>query len=138
MIDDVYLFIMKVGMMKYKKFFEKSMWKKAHELQKETFLLVKNFPKDEMFGLSSQLNRSANSILANIAESDGRFHFADKIRVLYIARGEIQETQSHLIVASSRGYISCNEATAMINHYEQVKKELNGQIKDFSNKKETK
>ena len=112
----------------YKKFYEKSIWQEAFTLQKEIFSLTMNLPRTEQYGLVDQLNRATNSVLANIAESDGRFHYADKARVLYIARGEIQEVQSHLMVAQSRGYLNKEECTGYINGYEEIKKQINGYI----------
>ncbi len=112
----------------YKKFYEMDLWKKAQELQKKIFELTKNYPRTEEYGLISQSNRSTASVLANLAEAHGRYHFADKIRVLYIVRGEIEETQSHLIVATSRNYISKNESTKLIKNYEEVKMKVNNYI----------
>ncbi len=109
----------------YKKFYEAPLWLKAYELQKKIFILSQTFPKSEIYGLVDQMNRSANSLLANFAEADGRFHYADKVRVLYIARGELQELQSHLIVAASRGYMEKASSSDLIRKYEEVKMQLN-------------
>ena len=121
---------------KYKKFFEDELWKEAFDLQKCVFELTRRFPKEENYGLVSQLERSANSIMANIAEADGRYHYADKIRVLYIARGELQETQSHLLCAVSRNYLNKEDIIFIINRYEKIKKMLNGKISNFWIKKD--
>lgn len=121
--------------MKYQKFYELDIWKLGFELQKEIFELTCLFPKDERFGLKPQMNKSANSIIANIAESHGRFHYADKIRVLYISRGEIEETQSHLIVAQSRKYITRDKCISLIERYEKLKIKLNNYISDFVDRK---
>lgn len=112
----------------YKKFYETEIWKQAFILQKEVFNLTQTFPKDERYGLIDQLNRSTNSVLANFAEAEGRYHYLDRVRVLYIVRGEIQETQSHLIVAASRGYVSRDVSTALVQEYEKIKKQVNGYI----------
>ena len=121
---------------KYKKFYEDELWKESYELQKEVFNLTQTFPKDECYGLISQLNKSSNSVCANIAEEHGRYFFADKIRVLYIVRGELQETQSHLIVSQSRNYISKEKCTELVNQYERVQMKLNGRINVFYKNKE--
>lgn len=123
-------------MKKYFKFYETEIWQEAYELQKEVFALTRNFPKEERYGLISQLNDSSNSICANIAEEHGRFYYADKIRVLYIVRGELQETQSHLIVAQSRIYITKEICAGLIGRYEKLMIRINGRIRDFRNKKE--
>lgn len=112
------------------------MWQEAYKLQKEVFDITKKFPPDEKYGLKSQLNNSSNSIMANLAEEHGRYHYADKVRVLYITRGELEETQSHLICSVSRGYVLNQDCAALVSRYEQLKKRLNGRINDFKNKKD--
>ncbi|HCY19874.1 MAG TPA: four helix bundle protein, partial [Deltaproteobacteria bacterium] len=64
------------------------------------------YPAGERYALTSDIRRSANSVIANTAESHGRYYFADKVRVLYTARGEVEETRSHLQVSLGRNYIS--------------------------------
>jgi len=123
-------------MKKYKKFFEDELWLQAFELQKEIIELSVRFPDYEKYGLRSQINNSSNSVMANIAEEHGRYHYADKIRVLYIVRGEIEETQSHCLCAVSRNYVRKDEVVNIINKYENLKKTLNGRINDFRKKKE--
>lgn len=122
----------------YKKFYEMDLWIEAQKLQKEIFEITKNFPRNEDFGLTSQCNRATASVLANMAESHGRFHFADKIRVLYIARGEIEEIQSHLIVSGSRAYITKEISKNLILKYEEVKKKLNRYISNLYSQMNTK
>ncbi|HBU06825.1 MAG TPA: hypothetical protein DEB09_01960 [Candidatus Magasanikbacteria bacterium] len=63
-----------------------------------------------------------------MAESHGRFSFADKVRVLYISRGEITETRSHLAVAYGRKYINKEEFTKINQGYKQLIKDLNKYI----------
>jgi four helix bundle protein len=55
--------------------------------------------------LTDQLKRAANSVAANIAEAHGRYHFADKCRVLFVARGECEEVRSHLSIALGLNYL---------------------------------
>lgn len=119
----------------YQKFYETDLCQEAYALQKEIFALTETFPKKEQYGLGSQLNDSSNSVCANIAEEHGRFYFADKVRVLYIVRGEIEETQSHLIVAAGRGYVTKEKATELVSRYEKLKRKINGCIGDFMKKK---
>ncbi|HAZ28568.1 MAG TPA: four helix bundle protein [Candidatus Magasanikbacteria bacterium] len=119
----------------YQKFYEMDIWKEAFGLQKEIFLLTQKFPKGELYGLISQLHNSCNSIPANIAESHGRYYYADKIRVLYTVRGEIEETQSHLMVAESRLYISQNDSERLTQKYESLKVRINNYISDLRERK---
>ena len=115
-------------MKEYQKFYQMDLWKDSFELQKEVFEITKGFPRSEEYSLTSQLNRSTNSVLANLAEAHGRYSYLDKIRVLYIARGEIEETQSHLIVAESRKYISRQQEVEFVEKYEKVKMKINKYI----------
>ena len=82
-----------------------NIWKKGHELLMEIYNLTDKYPKEEKFGLIDQTRRSANGVIAGIAEAFGRYYFADKARTLYVARGECSETQSHLSVAFGLKYI---------------------------------
>lgn len=119
----------------YKKFWEISLWKDAFLLQEEVFGLLSGFPSAEKYGLGKQLLNASNSVVANIAEMHGRYYFKDKIRVLYIARGELQETQSHLFVAKSRGYIKRTLCLSLVTKYQHLAKQINSTILHFSKKK---
>lgn len=80
----------------YGSFKEMPVWQEAIEIAKSVFTLTDKLPRQEDYGLTSQMRRSALSISANIAEAFGRKHTADKINFYYVARGSIFETQSHL------------------------------------------
>jgi four helix bundle protein len=81
------------------KFYELEIWNKEYKLLLEVYKITSKYPPEEKYGLTNDTRRSANSVIANIAESHGKYYYADKVRVLYISRGEIEETQSHLRVA---------------------------------------
>ena len=119
----------------YKEFYELDIWKKGYSLLMNIYDYSEQFPKTEVYALASQIQRSANSIIANIAESHGRFSYADKIRVLYIARGEITETRSHLSVAFGRKYIDKEKFIKLNQEYCQLTKSLNLYINSLRNKK---
>jgi len=125
-------------MKKYQKFYEMDIWKEGYQLQKQVFVIINKFPSEEKYGLWSQLSKSINSIIANIAEAHGRYHYADKIRVLYIARGELEETQSHLMVACSRGYTTQLESGNLIKKYEELKMQINRYISNQLKQKQNK
>jgi len=103
-------------------------WQKASELVKKIYFLTREFPREERFGLTDQMHRSANSVAANIAEAHGRYHFADKIRVLYQARGECFETQSHLSIALNLGYITKEVFVRIDKEYEGLGVGINAYI----------
>ncbi len=69
------------------------------------FKFTDNLPRNEDYGFTSQIRRSALSISANISEAFGRNHTADKINFYYIARGSVTETQSHLEYGKRVGYL---------------------------------
>lgn len=74
-------------------------WQRAHQLTIEVYRLTAQFPKDEMYGLTSQIRRSANSVAANIAEGSGRSSDAELRRFLFIAVGSVSEREYHTLLA---------------------------------------
>ena len=79
-------------------------WQKAHQFVLATYQLTKAFPKEEMYGLSSQFRRSSISIAANIAEGFRKRGEADKLRFLNIAQGSLAECRYYLILTRDLGY----------------------------------
>jgi len=120
-----------------KKFYELNIWQKGHELLMKVYEITSKYPTEEKYSLVPDTRRSANSVIANIAEAHGRYHFADKIRVLYISRGEVEETQSHLRVALGRNYISKDDFEYLDNEYEGLKIGINNYIQSISKQKDS-
>ena len=112
-----------------------NIWKKGYELLMKVYKLTKKYPPEEKFGLIEQTRRSANSVIANIAESHGRFYFADKARVLYQARGEVEETRSHLTVAYGQKYISEKELTELDKDYEGLFRGISSYVESLKKQK---
>lgn len=81
-------------------------WKKAFEFVKLVYRLTTHFPKDEMFGLTSQLRRAAVSVLANIVEGRGKPTMKDFVKFLYISKGSLNECQCYFELAESLNYIN--------------------------------
>lgn len=110
-------------------------WQKARDLTVRVYKISQSFPKEEQFGLTNQLRRSANSVPANIAEGSGRFTPKDRIQFLIIARGSLTETQSHLIVACQLGFTTDTIVKEINDEYESLARQLNAYIntlrKDF-------
>jgi four helix bundle protein len=88
-----------------KDFKELRVWSKAHELTVLVYKLTRAFPKDEVYGLTSQVRRSAASVGANIAEGCGRHSDGEMTRFLQIARGSASETEYHLLLAKDLGFL---------------------------------
>ncbi|MDP2939970.1 MAG: four helix bundle protein [Candidatus Omnitrophota bacterium] len=78
----------------------------ADDLAVEVYKITKDFPKEELYGLTSQLRRAAVSIPTNIAEGASRQHKRDYLRFLYIARGSSAETEYLLHLSHRLGYLS--------------------------------
>lgn len=88
-----------------KNFYDLEAWRKGHNLCLDVYKVTENFPKGEIFGLTSQMRRAASSIGANMAEGFERYHFKDKARFYHQARGSVAETQNGLLLAKDLGYI---------------------------------
>lgn len=118
-------------------FYELNIWKKGFELLLEIYKLTSTFPKEERYGLSDQIRRSSNSVIAQIAEAFGRYSFADKVRVLYQSRGETEETRSHLRVAFGLRYLSNVKFELLDNEYRGLGAGINSYIKSLSKYKKS-
>lgn len=84
-------------------------WSVSHELVLSIYKVIKAFPKEERFGIIDQMRRAASSVTANIAEGWGRYHYADRVKFYYQARGSCSEVQNFLILAKDLGYLEISE-----------------------------
>lgn len=89
-------------------------WRLGMELVKETYLLTREFPKHETYGLSSQMQRAAVSIPANIAEGHANDSTKDYLRHLSIARGSLAEIETHLMLAESLDYVAHDRTAPLL------------------------
>lgn len=80
-------------------FRELKVWEKAHQLTLEVYKATTNFPRDELYGLTSQIRRASASVAANIAEGCGRGGVAELRRYLQISMGSASELEYHLLLA---------------------------------------
>jgi len=103
-------------------------WKVAMQLVKEVYVLTKKFPKEELYGLTSQINRAAVSIPANIAEGLGRQYKKDTIQFLHISRGSIYELETLLNISVMVQIISEEDFNLIAVSVEKSLKVLNGFI----------
>lgn len=114
-------------MMTYRDLF---IWQKAMNLVTKTYQLTNNFPKDELFGLTSQIRRSAISVPSNIAEGFGRKSNKEFSRFLNIGFGSLFQYQTQIEIAKNIHYLNENDFK---NLYEDTR-ELEAMIVSFSNK----
>lgn len=87
-----------------KRFTDLIIWQKAHKFVLSVYRFTSGFPKEEIYGLTSQLRRASVSIAANIAEGFKKTGPADKIRFLNISQGSLEECRYYLILANDLGY----------------------------------
>jgi four helix bundle protein len=115
-----------------KDFRQLKVWHKAHQLTLAIYKATKRFPKEEIYGLTSQMRRSSTSIATNIAEGCGRNSDADFCRFLVVALGSGSELEYQLLLCRDLGYLNENEHDALLAQLTEVKKMLNGFIHKLS------
>jgi four helix bundle protein len=107
-------------------------WQKAMDLVTSTYRATQKFPKDEVFGLTSQARRAAVSIPSNIAESQGRLSEKEFRHFLGQARGSLLELETQLQVAENLGYLEQQEIKVVMESCAEVGRVLNGLIASVS------
>ena len=113
-------------MTRSKKFTDLIVWQKAHQFVLSVYKLTKKFPKEEVFGLTSQFRRAAVSVAANIAEGYRKRGKADKARFFNISEGSLEECKYYLILTKDLGYAEVKEESDLS---EEVSKLLNAYSK---------
>lgn len=121
-----------------KSFTDLEAWREAHRLTLSIYKSSKKFPKEEIFGLVSQIRRAVISIESNIAEGFSRYHFKDRLNFYYQARGSIAEVQSQSITAKDLGYIEEIDLTGILDTSQKTQIILSGLIKSTEELSRTK
>lgn len=106
-------------------------WNKAMELAGEVYSVTRQFPREEVYGLTSQTRRAAVSIPSNIAEGAARDSRKEFIQFLHVALGSVAELETQLILATQMGFIHNN---SILNRIEQVRKMLLGLLRFLKRK----
>lgn len=91
-------------------------WRLADDLAVAVYQQTRSFPREELYGLTSQIRRSCSSVAANIAEGAARDSKKDYLHFLHIARGSLAETQYFVHLAHRLGYLTENDANALEEH----------------------
>lgn len=113
---------------KIKQFTDLIVWQKGHELVLLVYKMIKEFPKEEKFGLSSQITRAVVSVTSNIAEGFGRQTYKEKIQFYYIAQGSLVELTNQLYIAKDVEFINVDLFNKIFMQIETTHKLLNGLI----------
>lgn len=106
--------------MKSKKFSDLVVWQKAHDFVLKVYLLTSNFPRDEVYGLSSQLRRASVSIPANIAEGFKRLGVKDKVRMYNISQSSLEECRYYLLLTQDLGYGKTSELSVLLEEVSKL------------------
>lgn len=114
---------------KIKNFTDLDVWKEGHKLVLMIYKITKNFPKEEVFGLVSQMKRCVVSITSNVAEGFSRQSYKEKLRFYFMALGSITELQNQLFIAKDIGYLGKEDFQNLFGQAIKVHKILNGLIK---------
>lgn len=104
-------------------------WKEGHKLVLLVYRITKSFPKEEIFGLVSQMRRCAISITSNIAEGFSRQSYKEKVQFYAMALGSVTELQNQLLIARDVGFINQNTFQQLAEQTIIVHKIINGLIK---------
>jgi four helix bundle protein len=111
-----------------KDFKELKVWTKAHELTLGVYEVTRTFPREEAYGLTSQLRRSAASIGVNIAEGCGRRSDGEFTRFLQIARGSASELEYHLLLARDLHFLSDPDFQKLVLEVVEIERMLTGLV----------
>jgi len=100
-------------------------------LAEACYLQTKSFPREEMFGLTSQIRRAASSIAANIAEGYGREQTGAFIQFLRVSQGSLKELETHLILAQRIGILPPTKADSILEQCQELGKMLRAFIRSL-------
>lgn len=117
-----------------KNYKELNVWQSAYQLCLAIYKATKDFPKEELYGLTSQIRRSAVSVPSNIAEGYGRKTTREYIQALYIAYGSICELETQILLSGDLGYIKTENLGKLKKDIGDVERMLMGLIKSLESR----
>ena len=106
-------------------------WKKGIELVTDIYRLTQKFPKQEIYGLTSQIRRAAVSMPSNIAEGQGRMSRGEFKQFLGHARGSVFELESQVLIARNLAYLNMEEGEFLLERIAELGRVLNGLLKSL-------
>ncbi len=113
------------------KFTDLEAWQYGHKLAVDIYKITKTWPKDEQYGLTSQIRRAAVSITSNLAEGFSRSTKTDKKHFYIIAHGSLTELQNQLLLSKDIGYLSTLDLQKLADNTVKVHKLITGLIKSL-------
>ncbi len=117
-----------------KNYKELKVWQKSYDLCLMIYRITAQFPKEERYGLTSQIRRSVVSIASNIAEGYGRKTTLDYIRMLYISYGSVCELETQILLAGDLDFIEKGELSTTKKDIAEIERMLKALIKSLENK----
>lgn len=108
-----------------------TVWQEGHRLVLDVYRITRQFPAEERFGLSSQIQRAVVSVTSNIAEGFSRSSAKEKIQFYYMALSSLTEAQNQLLIAKDLSYVSKLEFTKLADQTILVSKLTNGLIRSI-------
>ena len=115
-----------------KNYKELGVWQKSIDLVEQVYQVTSAFPLEEKYGLSSQSQRAATSIPANIAEGWARGTTKEYIQFLKVARGSLMELETHLIVANRLKFLPEQKVQSLVGAIAEIGRMLNGLKKSLN------
>ncbi len=112
--------------MRIKTFKDLLVWQKSVDLVENIYDFTKYFPKEELYGLTSQIRRAAISVPSNIAEGSSRKSTKEFIRFLNIANGSLMELETQAIIAQKLGMLTEENSLFIVNSAEEVSRMIHG------------
>lgn len=107
-------------------YYDLDVWKKAVDLVVAIYELSASFPREEMFGLTSQVRRSAVSVPSNVAEGHSRKSTAEFLRHISIAQGSLSELETQLVICERLGYLKSDRREGLLRSSAEIGRMLNG------------
>ena len=117
-----------------KNYKELTVWQKSYELCLKIYKITAKFPKEEKYGLTSQIRRAVVSIPSNIAEGYGRRTTADYVRMLYISYGSVCELETQILLAGDLDFIEENDLGVAKRNIAEIERMLKALIQSLENK----
>ncbi|HEY6927449.1 MAG TPA: four helix bundle protein [Steroidobacteraceae bacterium] len=111
-------------------------WQQAMDLAEACYLKTRQFPKEELYGLTSQIRRAAASVPANIAEGNGRENRGEYIQFLRAAQGSLKELETHLLLSHRIGLSSTETPKALLDQCDPIGKMLRALIRSLQRGRE--